>query len=631
MEVGESKAREGGTATGVESVGVEVFKLPVRPAPRPDSEKPPTDTVQVINHDKDGVRGALPPTTPHPEPHTRSGEQKKKTISLEPTHDIYTHYAIPLLTLSSQHRILPFADWANRLDAFATVEKIAEASFSEVYRLRARAALPSRHANESVLKVVALRTPPNAPLPSEHYHDYHLTRQLKTKADMKKQLAKERAKRQQDDEWKSHVDDVHGEVRLLQNLNHIPGFTQFREVTVLQGRPSESFVRAWREWNKPRPKEKKSQFPDPGRKTSYEDTQLWAVIEMQDAGTDCGNVIEAGGIRSIWEVWDVFWGVCLSVAKAEEACRFEHRDLHMDNICVRVKGKEGSESVTEVGVRNPLKRKLGFTELETTVIDYTLSRADIIVGVGAGGGTLGSAASSPASSCADSSRLSDSDDAMTRQVEVAYLDLNKDPSLFEGDAQEEYQYEIYRYMWGIVFHNDPLRQDPAVDEGDDEVTGKRESQSQTRTQRQDYGPETPRKHGPVPQTPQRGNHTRRPPVKELWKHFHPKTNLIWTHFILHSLLRHLSSHGNEPSTLTPSSIMRGIQGVHLDPRSPEVYAAVSEKIYKKAVTLHRILVKVAGLLEPSALGRRSKLGSVRDLVVVALEMGWLGVRDVEGR
>ena len=161
--------------------------------------------------------------------------------------------------------------------------------------------------------------------------------------------------REEKDAYKSVVADVLSEVKLLQNLNYIPGFTNFRDLTVLQGRPSSSFNNAWKSWNKSRPRGKKSYFPDPSKKTSYDETQLWAVIEMQDAGMDCEKLMEAEGLGTIWELWDVFWGVCLSVAKAEEACQFEHRDLHMGNICVR--SSRAKNNVMQPAIKDPLRRR----------------------------------------------------------------------------------------------------------------------------------------------------------------------------------------------------------------------------------------------------------------------------------
>lgn len=148
---------------------------------------------------------------------------------------------------------------------------------------------------ESVLKLVALKTPPEVPLPCQT-----IERAIR---DREGQMAKELEEREEKDAYKSVVADVLSEVKLLQNLNYIPGFTNFRDLTVLQGRPSSSFNNAWKTWNKSRPRGKKSYFPDPSKKTSYDETQLWAVIEMQDAGMDCEKLMEAEGLGTIWELW----------------------------------------------------------------------------------------------------------------------------------------------------------------------------------------------------------------------------------------------------------------------------------------------------------------------------------------
>jgi serine/threonine-protein kinase haspin len=488
----------------------------------------------------------LPPSRPQ-----SKSVRKPPLPTPEPTpepDDVYSSYVSPLLSLSDGKRVVSFQHWSSELEPHFKITKIAEASFSEVYRLSAMNSVNSSN-QESVLKVVALKTPPNAPLPC----------QLHTRAarDRQGQEAKEMAEREENDVWKSEVADVLSEVKLLQNLNHIPGFTNFRDLTILQGRPSPAFGDAWRAWNKSRAREKKSEFPDPSKKASYDDTQLWAIIEMQDAGTDCEKVMENGGLSSIWEVWDVFWGVCLSVAKAEETCNFEHRDLHMGNICVRSLRAEGD--ITQVAIEDPIRRKFRFTGLDTTVIDYTLSRADI----------LPPPSRQPAS-----------------EPDVAWLDLNKDPALFEGDASEEYQYEIYRYMRGAALYGAPLQSTPVV------------------------APTTPRR------SPRKNTHIRfdaddapsEAPRRDVWKAFHPKTNLVWAHFLLHKLLAHLDAAGSTQQVMA---------NVH-DP----------VKVRKKAAKLSAVLKRVSELLCPVALGAEGSLGSVKELVVLALEERWLRVGDV---
>ncbi|KAF2867401.1 hypothetical protein BDV95DRAFT_631161 [Massariosphaeria phaeospora] len=501
--------------------------------------------------------------------------------------DIYSAYAAPLLPLSDWNKLVSFDEWSDAIDEHFEITKIAEASFSEVYRLSATSAKKGTR-EESVLKVVALKTPP---------------RNTRESKDLKIQAEKERAQREENDQWKSQVQDVYSELRLLQNLNDIPGFTHFRDLTILQGRPSTSFTHAWKAWNKTRPRGKKSEFPDPSKKASYEDTQLWAIIEMEDAGTDCEKVMDAGGMGTIWEVWDVFWGVCLSVAKAEAACRFEHRDLHLENICIRSSRAGGG--VIEPTIKDPLRRKLGFSGLETTVIDYTLSRADIVQRPSA-------SPSSPSLFCgpASTSALS------SNTPDVVYLDLDKDPALFEGDAAHEYQYEIYRYMRTAAnISAQPLHQQPT------QSTTPRRSPRKPQPQPQYQSP--PQAPSPLRRSPRKStHHPASAPPPSTWSLFHPRTNLVWLHFVLAKLLDHLS--GYEPAALSTRAVMANVVGVH---------AADAAKVHKRAVKLHRVLQRVAAALEPDVLlgnGEGEALGSATEVVVWAVERAWLGVGDVEG-
>ena len=532
--------------------------------------------------------------------------QKAQLPTPEPTpepENLYTAYASPLLSLSDRKKVLSFEDWSAELEPHFEITKIAEASFSEVYRLSATNGI----SEESVLKVVALKTPPDAPLPCQS--------QTRAARDREGQMAKEEAEREEKDQWKSHVADVLSEVKLLQNLNYIPGFTVFRDLTIVQGRPSSSFNDAWKNWNKSRPRGKKSEFPDPSKKTSYENTQLWAVVEMQDAGTDCEKMMEVGGLSSIWEVWDVFWGVCLSVAKAEEACKFEHRDLHMGNICVR-SSRPGGDAM-QPQVKDPLRRKLRFTGLETTVIDYTLSRADIVAAP--------SRRSSILSSSVSNSALSSSSRLGSTESDVAYLDLDKDPALFQGDASEEYQYEIYRYMRGAALYNNPLQSTPATTPSEQPATPRRSPRKNThiRFDEEDSPRRSPRKIAEA-QSASIATLQFETTKEDVWRAFHPKTNLVWAHFLLHKLLTHLKHHNRTPDKLSTKDIMRDVVF------DGEAGAEEQQKVKKKAVSLYKVLQKVSELLCPVALGREEGLSSVKELVVLALEERWLRVGDVAG-
>lgn len=234
--------------------------------------------------------------------------------------DCYSKHCSSLLELTA-YPVSSFSEWANDLSEDFSLVKIAEASFGEVYRLslQPEAAedtdLPLSKNDESVLKVIAL-TQPTEILP-------------KNKRDRERALKKA--------ENMSKPDDVASELKLLQRLSDIPGFTNFRDLRVLKGRPPAPFAAAFTAFNESQKAAKKelSIFPDPAKKASYSKDQLWAVIEMQDAGTDLEKLVAQGISSNIWVVWDIFWQVVLALAKGEEEAEFEHRDLHLGNICVR--------------------------------------------------------------------------------------------------------------------------------------------------------------------------------------------------------------------------------------------------------------------------------------------------------
>ena len=163
----------------------------------------------------------------------------------------FTSHVSSLLSLSSSP-LSSFASWSDQLSSHFSVTKIAEASFGEVYRLSLLKPHPTLgRADESVLKIIALKPP---------------------KATMRK-LGKAARKRI---EMMSNPKDVASEVGLMQRMTTIPGYTMFRDCCVLQGRPGDSFVAAWRDWNDTQKNKGKepSVFPDPGKKASYSNDGL---------------------------------------------------------------------------------------------------------------------------------------------------------------------------------------------------------------------------------------------------------------------------------------------------------------------------------------------------------------------
>jgi serine/threonine-protein kinase haspin len=371
-------------------------------------------------------------------------------------------YIAPLISLTNDQTLpISFEEWSNELSTHFRISKIAEASYGEVYRLSLTSPHPTlTSSDESVLKILVLKPDPSTEIPG-------------------KKKSGARIKRE---ETMSEVAGVESEVKLLKRMTEVPGFTNYRALHILKGRPSESFKIAWKTWNNGRKRGKKSDFPDPSIRASYGDETLWAVIEMQDAGTDVDELQGEGKLTSIYEIWDVFWQVVIAIGKGEEDAHFEHRDLHCGNICVRAKCNSSKRKEED----KP-KRKLGFTNLETTIIDYTLARAEIPIQ-----NNLKSSFSSSQNSRRSSIDSKDDD------LEIAYLDLAIPTQdwVFEGNADQDYQYDIYRYMRSAMYFSDP-------------------------------------------EYPYEGHKEEAGESGRTWKGFHPQTNLIWLHFVLYTLLEGL--------------------------------------------------------------------------------------------
>lgn len=161
--------------------------------------------------------------------------------------------------------------------------------------------------------------------------------------------------------------------------------------------------------------------------------------------------------------------------------------------------------------------------------------------------------------------LSDPQDE-EQEPRVAYLDLDKDQYLFEADSSEEYQYEIYRYMRSAVFLDDPL------------ANFKKRRREVARSGR-------------------------------TWMGYHPQSNVVWLHFVLHELMKHLESVGEVQDGAT-----------QFDTDDPDA-------VNQNRALLLTLLRKIAKMLDPKRF-RKSELHSAGDLVALALSEKWLDETDV---
>lgn len=213
------------------------------------------------------------------------------------------------------------------------IEKIAEASYAEVYRV-------TNERGTSVIKVIRLRSPIKP----------------QTKAQVRSKLV---------DEEPHSEEDVQGELRISEWLADIPGFVVYKERYIVQGKTSRALLETHQVFQR-RLKRKdpgRAQFyPSPSR---YLQETKFLVVELGDAGV----ALEDWSLTGESQLWDIFLLEAIALARAERIAMFEHRDLHEGNICIKQ-------------VRQPTERSkgcqgyFGYSGLDITILDYGLSRAE---------------------------------------------------------------------------------------------------------------------------------------------------------------------------------------------------------------------------------------------------------------
>ena len=163
--------------------------------------------------------------------------------------------------------------WGDILDEKWSLEKIAESSFAEVYKV-------TNDEGTSVLKIMALK-PPNGPGSQR--------------------------------ETAVPVESVVSEVLIMDMLAEIPGFLEFKDAHIIEGRPPKAIREAY---DAHVTKKGNSYFPKP---SNYHKDQLFLALELGDAGTD----IEHFRIQTVSEVWDIFLGIVIALTFGENLADFE--------------------------------------------------------------------------------------------------------------------------------------------------------------------------------------------------------------------------------------------------------------------------------------------------------------------
>lgn len=209
------------------------------------------------------------------------------------------------------------------------------------------------------------------------------------------------------------VANAASEVQLLGLMSDVPGFVEFRVAEVLIGALPIALREEYHTFNA---KQRRGSSESSGAETSFPAHQAWLFIEMGNAGVELDRALSRGPVNkeflqvsergerfmTVRLMRDIFRGIVRALAAGEEAHQFEHRDLHLSNICVLMQGKE-PESDLELMQRTE--------SVVVTIIDYTLSRAALPSG-------------------------------------AELFNPMLDQGIFQ--AEGDYQFDIYRYMRDIV-------------------------------------------------------------------------------------------------------------------------------------------------------------------------------------
>ncbi|KPM35768.1 hypothetical protein AK830_g10804 [Neonectria ditissima] len=254
---------------------------------------------------------------PEPEAQTRESDSNDRITLEEPQEET------PLRTLT----------WDDVCPPGDSIEKIAEASYAEVYRV-------TNDRGTSIIKVIRLSSPIKP----------------QTKAQVRSGLV---------DEEPHSEEDVQGELRISEWLADIPGFVVYKERYVVQGKTTVELLETHQKFQKKMKRQDPDRvqfYPSPSR---YLDETRFLVVELGDAG----KALEDWKLETEAQIWDIFFLEAIALARAEDIAMFEHRDLHEGNLCIKQR-----RTPTEMG---PISNGVfGFSGLDITILDYGLSRAE---------------------------------------------------------------------------------------------------------------------------------------------------------------------------------------------------------------------------------------------------------------
>lgn len=193
----------------------------------------------------------------------------------------------PLSEDLSEEKPLRVLTWNDVCLLDDRIDKIAEASYAEVYRV-------TNDRGISIIKVIRLPSPIKP----------------QTKAQVRSGLV---------DEEPHPEEDIQGELQISEWLADIPGFVIYKERYIVQGKTTKQLLETHQAFQKRMKKQDpdRAQFyPSPSR---YLDGTRFLVVELGDAGT----ALEDWELLSESQLWDIFFLEAIALARAEDLAMFE--------------------------------------------------------------------------------------------------------------------------------------------------------------------------------------------------------------------------------------------------------------------------------------------------------------------
>ncbi|XP_026280322.1 uncharacterized protein LOC113207823 [Frankliniella occidentalis] len=195
--------------------------------------------------------------------------------------------------------------------------------------------------------------------------------------------------------------EILSEVCIAQELSNLrrgsgnvtSSFNEVQAIRCVQGCYPQWLQDLWHEYDETKGSENDS--PE-----MFQEDQLYIVLELQNGGKDLESFIFSSADQGL----AAFKQIAVSLAVAEKALNFEHRDLHWGNVLISC-----TKEKTLHYVLNGESISIPSKGIEVSIIDFTLSRIN--------------------------------DPCSGRPV---YFDLAGDDTLFT--AQGDYQFDIYRLM-----------------------------------------------------------------------------------------------------------------------------------------------------------------------------------------